>query len=124
MKIDLAHYQMDNSRRVLYIPHDEPPRFVMGIPDNFQPDEALCISSNLSVVFSITHSTPNPFLAKYGYIFSNIPGDAVIGYEIDGEIMDIPLNILDDLPSILKKDADARSTFEREAHNYGNVIYF
>ena len=101
---------MDSKKRVLFFPHSGKPKFMKGVGD-FKGSDFLAISETLFVLYDITHNTPNAEMAKFGYIFSNIPGNAVLISENGDSPLDIPLDILKRLPGILKKDDDARSSF-------------
>ncbi len=95
---------MKISTRILYVPHSGKPKLRKGLPDGFNCDENLVISPQCTVFYNITHSTPNPNLAKFGHILSNIPGDAIFVYD---EI-NIPENFLELLPKILEEDTRKR----------------
>lgn len=67
--------------------------------------EEIEIIGGVSLLYNINKDTSNPHLAKYGYIVTNIPGDAVLS----GDGVDLPKNIEQIFPLILEEDQKART---------------
>ncbi len=101
--------------KVLWCPHKSNPRIRSGCPKVYF-DESLYLGPGISVLYDISKSTPNEGLSKFGGIFSNIPGDAVVIFENPhtGKRIDVPDDVLDKLPQILKNDSEQRIRFLRE----------
>ena len=98
-----------------YVPFDGPAQFVKTKPHSFE--EHLALSPTLCVLYNINREdpTPNPKLKQFGYILSNIPGDAIFISEgiSSHQPEDISENIEQELPQILEKDNIQRSLFYR-----------
>lgn len=109
-------------KKCWYVHHGSTPEFIEF--DNKRVfDENLYISSNpsITVLYNIDKGSPNPYLQQFGYVFSNIPGDMILIYDNKN----VPENIEELLPTILKKDNDDRLEFfnSMEALNC-NIISF
>ena len=106
-----------------YVPFDGPSRFVKDQPHPFE--EHLSLSPTLIVLYNIDREnpTPNPKLQSFGYVLSNIPGDAIFISEglSSHRPVDISKNIEQELPRILEKDNTQRNLFYRWAHDAGVV---
>ncbi len=102
-----------------YVPFDGPARFVTDNPHSFE--EHLALSPTLCVLYNINREdpTPNPKLQKFGYVLSNIPGDALFIAEglSSHSPEDISENIEQELPQILEEDNNQRSLFYRWAQD-------
>ena len=108
--------------RVWFVKHGDVGKFVeqKNIPDNF--DEGLSLGPGYTLLYNLDKFTPNPYLQKFGYIVTNIPGDAVVIYEDNDRIKDIPLNFEDLLPKILKHDEEMRLKF-MSTFDPANIIF-
>ncbi|GAG48876.1 unnamed protein product, partial [marine sediment metagenome] len=76
-------------------------------------EEHLSLSPTLFVLYNLDKGTPNLKLKQFGYILSNIPGDAIFISEglSSGLKEDISENIEEELPQILKEDDKQRKAF-------------
>ena len=102
------------SKFVLYFSYDkEKPVRMKGRPSSFNSEESLWLGNGLSLLYDMSHygKGGNKALKRYGYIFSDIPGNAVLVYENKKGLADIPEDILSRLPLILENDAKARNRF-------------
>ncbi len=113
---------MSTKNRILYVPHRGKPVFLQGIPKNFKSEEYLVISPQLMVLYNTIYQTPNAILARYGHILNNIPGDAVFVSETEDGMIDIPEDIIEQLPDILKKDSVKRIYHLDELRRIGATI--
>ena len=107
--------------KVWYVPHGDCPEFVDYDSDRLF-DESLSLSDEppICVLYTIDKTTPNPYVAKFGQIFRNIPGDLMLIYENE----DVPENIESLLPGILKKDSEKRVGFFQQMQAMGcSVIH-
>ena len=104
-----------------YVPFDGPSRFVKDQPHSFE--EHLSLSPTLLVLYNINKGSPNPKLQSFGYVLSNIPGDAIfISEGLSSHYPeDISENIEEELPRILEKDNTQRNLFYRWAQDTGVV---
>ena len=109
---------MDRNKNVMYFPHSGKPQLRKGEPKNFVGTEFLAISENLFLLYDMTHlPVPNEELSKLG--FSNIPGNAVLICEEGENRLDVPDDILSNLPEILRKDSEKRQSFRNQLLGMG-----
>jgi len=110
------------SYKVWYVKHGESGKIV---PRNQVPkffEEGLSLSPNHTMLYNINKSSPNPYLAKFGYIVQNIPGDAVVIYEEEGRPKNIHSGFEEQFPEILKHDAAQRDEVVQEWENMGIAV--
>lgn len=102
-----------------YVPFDGPAQFVKTQPHSFE--EHLALSPTLCVLYNINRETPNLKLKQFGYILSNIPGDAIfISEGLSSHYPeDISENIEQELSQILEKDDIQRNLFYRWSQDMG-----
>lgn len=105
-----------------YVPFDGPSQFVRTQPHKFE--EHLALSPTLCVLYNINRETPNLKLKQFGYILSNIPGDAIfISEEFSSHHPeDISENIEHELPQILEKDNIQRDLYHRWTQDMGMQV--
>jgi len=108
--------------RVWYVKHGSNPEFVKWDTISGTFDESLAISPNHFTFYNLNKSTPNPYVAKFGYIFSNLPGDVVVVYENDDGMADISIDFEKDLPAILEDDYEKRRSFESSFNMLGATV--
>lgn len=108
-------WQVKHGSTAAYIYVDEIPHF----------DEHLVISPHHVLLYNIDKDTPNPYLQPYGYVMSNIPGDAmVIQHDDKGETVDIDWLFKERLAEMLVHDNDRRLEFNKMLADLGgSVIY-
>lgn len=109
--------------RVWFVKHGESPSFVhvKKVP-HF--DEYAMISPDHILFYNMNKDKPNPYLQQFGYIMSNIPGDAMIVCETDEGEEDIPLNFESMLPKMLQHDAKQREEFINSFQEKGDNVIF
>ena len=107
-----------------YVPFNGPSRFVRSQPHPFE--EHLSLSPTLIVLYNINREnpTPNPKLQSFGYVLSNISGDAIfIAEGLSSHFPeDISENIEQELPQILEQDNVQRNLFYRWTQDSGAKV--
>lgn len=110
--------------RVWFVKHGESPKFinVNNIP-HF--DEYLVISPEHILFYNLDKKVPNSYLQQFGFVMSNIPGDAMVVYETDDKLKDIDLNFEAVLKEMLKKDNQKRIEYRTQLEESGaQIVYF
>jgi hypothetical protein len=108
--------------KVLWFPHSGEPQIVQRPSLPFE--ESLYLGPGFVLLYNLDRYSPNASLKKFGRIVSNIPGDAILICEdvTTGKPIDVPSDILQQFPRILKADEEQRIRFVEEMENMAGVI--